>query len=293
MRRNVDDKLTDSIALGAVNEPPDVFLRSAGRVFARFGAPTQDSGNVSYGVEAGAARYFVKTAGNPDDPKPFLDFAARVAALRGAARFARTFTHPTLPTLHGVIESPHGPMLVYEWRDGELLGVPAGRRDDPASSFQRFRALPSDEILHCLDAIYDLHAQIARAGWVAVDFYDGSLIYDFATKRISIVDLDLYRAEPFRNEMGRMFGSTRFMAPEEHELGAPIDELTNVFTMGRTALVLLSDGATNRQAFRGNDACFSVVTKACAAARDDRFASMAEFHVAWLRCRGHDASPIE
>ncbi len=33
--------------------------------------------------------------------------------------------------------------------------------------------------------------------------------------------------------MGRMFGSTRFMASEEFELGALIDEQTNVFVMGR------------------------------------------------------------
>jgi hypothetical protein len=31
--------------------------------------------------------------------------------------------------------------------------------------------------------------------------------------------------------MGRMFGSTRFMAPEELELGALINEQTNVFAM--------------------------------------------------------------
>ena len=286
------NKLTDSIAYGAIDGLPEPYLRSIGRVFARFGAPTQDSGNVSYGVEANGARYFVKTAGAPDDPKPFVDFEGRVAALRAAVRFASTFSHPTLPTLHGAIESRHGPMLVYDWRDGELLRVPAEQRNDPRSSFQRFRALPPDDILRCLDAIYDLHALIARAGWVGVDFYDGALIYDFGSKRLTVMDLDLYRPEPFRNDMGRMFGSSRFMAPEEFELGAPIDQRTNMFTMGRMGLVFLSDGTMNRSAFRGGNPTFAVVARACADVREARFESMAAFHDAWRAARARDAGTV-
>src|SRR5215207_6895723 len=112
-----------------------------GEVFATF--DTQDSGNVSYGVRIGERRYFVKTAGRVDDPTPPLDHAARVALLRNAIVIARSSTHGALPVLHEVIESPAGPLLKYEWFDGELLGVPSARRDDPSSSFQRFRALPA------------------------------------------------------------------------------------------------------------------------------------------------------
>ena len=68
---------------------------------------------------------------------------------------------------------------------------------------------------------------------MAVDFYDGAMIYDFTTKALRLIDLDNYRDQSFTNKMGRMFGLTRFMAPEEFELGAIIDEVTNVFTMGR------------------------------------------------------------
>jgi serine/threonine-protein kinase len=272
-------------AHSAIDRMPDEFLRSIGNVFITFDVATQDSGNVSYGVEVDGARYFVKTAGAPDDAVPFLTHGQRVDLLRNAERFARTFFHPTLPKFHGVIESAHGPMLVYEWRDGELLRVPAERRDDPTSSFLRFRALSVDDLCRSLDAIYDLHASVARAGWIAVDFYDGALIYEFETSRLTVVDLDNYRDAPFRNDMGRMFGSSRFMAPEEFERGALIDEVTNVFTMGRTALVFLSDGTLQRPAFRGSSAQFAVVAKACSPARDDRFASMADFHSDWIRAR--------
>ena len=38
--------------------------------------------------------------------------------------------------------------------------------------------------------------------------------------------------------MGRMFGSDRYMAHEEHVLGATIDQRTTVYTLGRLSLRL-------------------------------------------------------
>jgi hypothetical protein len=178
-------------------------VRAIGVVFAEFGKQTQDSGNYSYGVRIGAERFFVKTAGQPADPQPTLRHAARVALLHNAVRLHASCRHPILPPLLSVIESPTGPLLVYPWADGELLGVPRDQRENPQSSFQRFRGLPAPKICDCLDAIYDLHVALARAGWIAVDFYDGCLIYDFAAERIAVVDLDMYRAGPFQNERGR------------------------------------------------------------------------------------------
>lgn len=268
-----------------INEPLEQYLRAVGTVFAEFGDLTQDSGNVSYGVRVAAERYFVKTAGRPDDPHPFLKHPARGALLGNAARLAASCRHPALPRLYRVIESPAGPVLVYQWLDGELLGVPRARRDDPESSFQRFRGLPAATIQSCLDTVFDLHNELAGLGWIAVDFYDGCLIYDFASGRLGIVDLDTYSAGPFRNEMGCLFGSTRFMAPEEFELGALIDERTNVFVMGRTALVFLSDGTLNADAFRGTRALFEVVARACEPERARRYDSLATFYTAWRAAR--------
>lgn len=268
-----------------INTGAEQYLRSVGTVFVEFSDLTQDSGNVSYGVQIDGKRYFVKTAGNPDNPRAVLKHPARVALLRNAVRLCESCDHLTLPRLHRVIESPSGPLLVYEWLNGELLGVPRAQRDNLASAFQRFRRLPVAAILKCLDAIFDLHEELARAGWIAIDFYDGCLIYDFAAERLGVVDLDNYREGPFRNEMGRMFGSSRFMAPEEFELGALINEQTNVFVMGRTALVFLSDGTLSANAFRGSRALFEVVAKACEPERWRRFDSMAAFCRAWQAAR--------
>ena len=240
-------------------------------MFATFDERTQDSGNISYGIEVDGRRYFVKTAGRPDDSKPYFDHAERVASLRNAVRLAESAFHRALPKLRKVIESPTGPMLVYDWVDGDLV----------RGCLDRVRTLPVHEITALLTEIYDLHRELISLGWIAADFYDGAMIYDFDRRRVHAIDLDSYYTGPFTNRMGRMFGSTRFMAPEEFELGATIDERTTVFTMGRTAAILLSDASLNRDPFKGTDTQYDVILTACAKHPDDRIQSVAELHTAW------------
>jgi serine/threonine-protein kinase len=266
-----------------IEQTPAAYLEAVGGVFAVF--DTQDSGNLSYGVQVGHDRYFVKTAGLPDDPQPYLPHPERVSLLRNAVCVRRCCDHPALPLLYQVIESPDGPLLVYEWVEGELIGVQRASRDDPQSTYQRFRRLPVPEIERALDVIYTVHDELARSGWVAVDFYDGCMIYEFERHELHLMDLDTYRQGPSTNDMGRMFGSSRFMAPEEFEQGAPIDERTNVFTMGRTAALFLSDGTLERPPFRGSDAQYDITRSACSADRRQRFSSTAEFCAAWREAR--------
>jgi serine/threonine-protein kinase len=100
---------------------------------------------------------------------------------------------------------------------------------------------------------------------VAVDFYDGCLIYDFARRTIRLCDLDSYRPGPYVLDRDRQYGSTRFMAPEEFAKGATVDERSTVFTLGRAAFVLLSRGPRgeqDRDLWRAGDALFQVATTA-------------------------------
>jgi serine/threonine-protein kinase len=260
---------------------PAAYLSRAGAIFATFDSRTQDSGNVSFGVEASGQRWFVKTAGDPADAAPFPPHAARVALLLNAQRLALSVSDRALPSLRGVIQSAWGPMLVYDWAPGELVGVPAARRADPQSAFQRFRRLPAGELTAAIDAILDAHLKLCGAGWVAGDFYDGSIIYDFAGRRAWLIDLDSYHLGPFTNEMGRLFGSTRFMAPEEFERGARIDERTTVFTLGRMISVFLGDGKLGWAGFRGSEAQHPAMTTACRPDPTARFQTVAELVRAW------------
>ena len=260
---------------------PAAYLGRLGAIFAVFDVRTQDSGNVSFGFEANRGRWFVKTAGDPADPKPFLPHAERVSLLGNAERLARSVSDPALPALRAVVGSAWGPMLVYDWAPGELLRVPAERRADPESTTQRFRRLPADEVAAAIDTILGVHEKLCAAGWVAGDFYDGAILYDFAGRRTSIIDLDSYHQGPFVNEMGRMFGSERFMAPEEFRRGAVIDERTTVFTLGRTMSVFLGDGGLGREGFRGTDAQYRAMTGACRPDPAERLPTVAALARAW------------
>ena len=108
----------------------------------------------------------------------------------------------------------------------------------------------------------------------ACDFYDGAMICDFRRRRVRAVDPDCCRRGAFVNEMGRMFGSSRFTAPEEFKLGAVIDERTAAFTLGRIA---------NRAPFRGSGAQCEAMLKSCRQSPDDRFQTVEGRRAAWRR----------
>ncbi len=258
-----------------IDSDPATFLSHRGKIFATFDERTQGSGNVSYGVEADGRRYFVKSAGRPDDDSSYLDHGGRVSLLRNAVRLAESSDHRTLSKLRQVVESSLGPMLVYDWVEGENV----------RQSLDRVRCLAAGEVAHLVTEVYDLHRELTGLGWIANDFYDDTMIYDFQRRRVHVIDLDSYNLGSFTNRMGRMFGSSRFMAPEEFEFGATIDERTTVFTLGRTAAVLMSDNSLKRDAFRGNDGQYEVMVRCCAEDPDDRFQTVAEMFAVWVAAR--------
>lgn len=269
------------LELSRTADTPDRFLPALGKVFATFDHRTQDSGNVSYGVETEGARFFVKTAGLPSSGAA-LSHEARVAWLRNAARLSASVEDPALCKLRNVIESAHGPMLVYDWASGELIGGSRARREDPASAFVRFKRLPLAELTDALTAVFRVHGALCARGWIASDFYDGSMMYDFELRQIKVVDLDMYRVGSFVNDTGRMLGSTRFMAPEEFVLGAQIDEATTVFTMGRCVRVFLEE-RIEQGGFNAIRLLIRITERACREERAARWSSMSEFLAEWQR----------
>jgi serine/threonine-protein kinase len=288
--------MSDLLTVRSILEDPREYVRSRGTVVAEFGHLTQDSGNVSWLVDGGEQRLFVKTAGRDAPPPPgaavpYFGHEGRVALLRNAVALAASCRHRVLPRLHNVIESPTGPALVYEAAPGELVGVPREARDDPTSAYQRFAHLPADRLLGVFDDLIDVHVALARAGWVAGDLYDGCLMVDLATGSLTVVDLDSYRRGPSVNDMGRMFGSTRFMAPEEVELGAVLDERTTVFTLGRLVWHFGTRLTGRAEEFCGPAALARVVQRACRPVRAQRFPSVSALAEAWGSVRPPGPAP--
>lgn len=261
----------------------EFYMAQAGEVFRAF--RNQDSGCVSYGVLAQGRRWFVK---HSEDPRG-------VASLRRAQYLHSNVGHRALPHLYHTFETPGELALVYEWVPGELLyygrSVMERHHSHPAHPAVRFRALSTAKILDTLDTIYDVHLILADRGFIAVDFYDGCIIYDFEQSLTHLCDLDEYRVGPFVLEADRGLGSSRFMAPEEFQRGAMIDQITNVFTLGRTAILLLGDGTGSTASWRGTDESREVVVRATALDRAGRHQSVRGFVEEWRSAVGEGGAP--
>lgn len=249
------------------------WIATQGQIFARF--EMQDSGCLSYGLANERGRFFVKFADK---------YQARSGLSRSAA-LHRQFSHLLLAPLRQVLETEQGPILVYDWVAGELLYQASSRRESPDAAPARFRGLSADKIIACLDGLYAMHAGLAELGYVMVDFYDGCLLYDFATDTLHVIDLDEYRSAPFQS-LGRLPGSQRFMAPEENQPGEWIDQISNVYTLGRCARSLLGESL---ESWRGGPGLWEVTARATDPRRSRRQSSVAEFLSQWRQALSQSA----
>lgn len=82
--------------------------------------------------------------------------------------------------------------------------------------------------------------------------------------------IDLFRKQPCCNDMGRMWGSSLFQSPEEYQLGATIDEVTNVYTLDATAFALFGGYNRTREKWQLNDKLFETATRAVSNERHNR-----------------------
>ncbi|MGP4039873.1 protein kinase domain-containing protein [Gracilibacillus sp. D59] len=260
------------------------WLKALGEVFCVF--DKQDSGNICFGIEKDEVKKFVKFAGaktkeykgKPEDA---------IARLKDAITLYENLQHKHLVKLLDHFEVEKGYVLVFEWFDGECLHPhwsfpPPHKYTHPDSPFFRFKQLPIEHRLEAFKNILEFHVYVEKNNYVAVDFYDGSILYNFKKNMIKICDIDLYKKKPFMNKMGRLWGSSRFMAPEEFELGKDIDERTNVFNMGAIAFGLLG-GELDRSISKwdASQELYEVAGKAVKKDKKERYSTVEELYLAW------------
>ncbi len=83
--------------------------------------------------------------------------------------------------------------------------------------------------------------------------------------------------------MGRLWGSSRFMSPEEFELNAMIDSRTNVFNMGAMAFAILGGGKDRSFAeWEASRDLYETAYRAVNENRAERYASVEEFYEEWV-----------
>ena len=127
----------------------------------------------------------------------------------------------------------------------------------------------------------EFHRHVNAQGYIAIDFYDGCIMYDFDKCKTVICDIEFYAKRPYTNTMGDMWGSGKFKSPEETQLGAAIDEITNVYTMGATAFALFADFDRSPDAWTLSRSLYEVAKRATSDDRSQRQQSICSFMAEW------------
>ena len=262
------------------------WLQQMGRIFEVF--DQQDSGNISFGIENQGKKMFVKFAGAQTteyngDPQDAVD------RLKLAVSLYSDLQHPALIQIKSHHEVESGYAAIFEWFDGESLHPhwsypPPAKYTDPNSPYYKYKQLSVEDRLQSLESILSFHVLVEEENYVAVDFYDGSILYSFSQNLTKICDIDVYQKKPFINTMGRLWGSSRFMSPEEFELGSEIDSITNVYNMGAVAFALLG-GELDRSfsKWEASQELYDIALKAVDKDRSNRYPSVKELYETWTR----------
>lgn len=274
------------------------WLHKLGNVFCVY--YNQNSGNLLFGVEKDDVKKFIKYAGAmPIEYEGTSEDA--VCRLKKAVVIYENIKHPNLIQFEQAIQCSDGIAAVFEWFDGrgmhEAWTFSKCGKLEPESPYYQYLHLPIEKRLKSINAIFEFLTYVESIGHVAVDFYDGSIMYDFKHDITKICDIDFFRRKPAINDMGENFwGSKRFKAPEEYILGAKIDADTNVFTLGAIILHLFGNYNDSEvaQMYRYNTffACllenwtlskqlYDVVCKAVENDRSKRYRSMSDFYDSW------------
>lgn len=249
------------------------FLKAYGTIFKIF--DEQDSGNICFGIQKNDSRYFIKFAGTRTvryNGEP----ADAICGLKATLPIYDDLKHENLVDLIEAKEIGGGFATVFKWVDGDCMG-----RQFP-ESHQSFMQLPVSVRLAAFGEILSFFEHVAIQNYVAIDFYDGSIMYNYENNKTVICDIDLFGKKPYKNEMGRMWGSSRFLSPEEYQFGALIDEVTNVYTLGATAFAFFGDYQRNRDTWQLGNRLFEIATNAVSNDRSQRYQSVTQLKEAWL-----------
>lgn len=261
------------------------------------------SGCICIGMQKDGKKYFCKIAGvntleadvTPEDS---------VQILKQAVAIYRDLEHPNLIKLVEAYDYEKFYVAVFEWADGECLfdhwNFEKYQRNSLLKSpKQRFGELPIYKKMKCVDVLFSFLQSVNERGYVAVDFYDGSIMYDFENDGTTICDTDFFKKAPVVNNMGEdWFGTKRLKAPEEYKEESVIDERTNIFTLGALIFEFFGNYSSEEigKRYRDNqflpcaysdwqlnEASYQVAVKAVSLDREERYLTFEEFHEDWKK----------
>ena len=252
------------------------------------------SGCISFGIKKDNKKYFFKIAG-AKTVNAEISEKESIKLLKEAAVKYKDIKHKNLIKLVDAFEYKEFFVVIYEYAEGECLfdhwNFDRYEKTKEITPLMRFKSLPVEKRLKVADKLFSFFESFIDAGYVAVDFYDSSIIYDFENDNVTFCDIDLFRKMPTVNDLGKdYFGTKRLKAPEENELGATIDEQTSLFTLGAIIFDMFSNISNTKERYKKgcfipnkleefelNNNTYDVLLKATAYDKNDRYKTVKEF----------------
>jgi len=253
------------------------------------------SGCISFGVEKNNKKYFIKIAG-AKTVEAEISEQESINLLKEAVDKYKNIHHPNLIKYIDSFTINEFFAVVFEFAEGECLFDHWNfekYKNNPSilTPNQRFKKLDINKRLDVVYKLFSFFETFIEAGYVAVDFYDSSIIYNFKNNETTFCDIDLFRKLPSTNDLGKeYYGTKRLKAPEENELGATIDEKTNEFTLGAIIFDMFSNVTNNDERyekgifipnkieeFELNKKTYEVLLKATNYDRNNRYSTIKEF----------------
>ncbi len=259
------------------------------------------SGCICIGMGNAGKRCFCKIAG-VNTVEAEVSPKESVEILKDAVQLYYDLEHPNLIKIIEEYDYNQFYVVVFEWTNGECLfdhwNFEKYKRDTTIKSpKEKFKELPISKKMKAIEVLFSFLQNVKRKGYVAVDFYDGSIMYDFLTDVTSICDIDFFRKAPVINDKGiEWFGTKRLKAPEEYIEGSAIDEQTNIFTLGALIIEFFGRFSDDEiyQRYCNNqfvpcslpnwqltEKSYHVVTKAVSLDKSGRYLTFAEFFCEW------------
>ena len=314
MQRYMEGKMVtqiiDNITFNMKESHDFSFLSKYGKVFCVF--DQNDSGNISFGTDDGKIKHFIKVAG-AKTAQSFRETKEAVEALKNAMSIYEELKHPILIELIDNYKLDDLYIAVFKWSKGECLFdhwnfEEYSRNQLLKSPSLKFKQLTIVKRLKSVNTMFEFLVHIQTMGYIAIDFYDGSIMYDFETDSTKICDIDFFRKKPTYNDMGKDFwGTKRLKAPEEYIYGAIIDEATNVFTLGALIFHFFGSYTANdkNQMYKNNcffpcaienwvlsKKLFEVSLRAVQEDRNKRYNSISDYFISWNEALCSTEAPL-
>ena len=274
----------DGISFQMAEEYDFSFIGNYGKVFKVF--DNSYSGAICFGVEKEGKRYFLKFVGAKTWDATHHNIEDTIAMLKISVPKYKDLKHPLLVNqiyTEDIINgsTTDGFIAVYDWFDGEGCGYMHPEMQS------KFLSLPNEEKLRVYNGILEFHAHVIDCGYIAIDFNNGSTLYNFDNGTFAFCDIDFYAKHSQVSGWSGIWGDPSLKSPEECRGYSVISEVSNVYTMGATAFYFFAESdKVSREKWTLSDSLYDVAKKAINKQRNLRQQTINDFITEWNTASG-------